>query len=93
MLPIADYFVLATGTSARHLKTTADFTVKKLRELGVRPVGTEGYEHQARWVLFDFGDVVVHLMVEEARIFYNLELLWGDCPQIPWKKEPTQGRA
>ena len=93
VLPIADYFVLATGTSARHLKTTADFTVKRLRELGVRPVGTEGYEHQARWVLFDFGDVVVHLMVEEARIFYNLELLWGDCPQIPWKKEPTQGRA
>ena len=83
VLQIADYFVLATGTSPRHLKRTADFVVRTLKDHGVRPVGVEGYDC-ARWVLFDLGDVVVHLMLEEARSFYNLELLWGDCPEIPW---------
>ena len=86
VLQIADYFVIATGTSARHLKSTADHVMQKLREAGLRPVGVEGYEN-ARWVLFDYGDVVVHLMVEEARRFYNLELLWGDCPQVGWNEK------
>jgi len=85
VLQIADYFVIATGTSPRHLKRTADYVTAKLREAGLRPVGVEGYEN-ARWVLFDYGDVVVHLMVEEARRFYNLELLWGDCPQVGWNE-------
>jgi ribosome-associated protein len=82
VLQIATYFIVATGTSPRHLKRTADFVLEKLKERGLRPAGVEGYD-RARWVLFDLGDVVVHLLVEEARRFYNLELLWGDCPRLP----------
>ena len=83
VLQIADFFVIGTGTSARQLKGTADAVVEKLRALGVRPRGTEGYD-RARWILLDCGTVVIHLMDEETRQFYNLELLWGDCPRIPW---------
>lgn len=86
ILQIANFFVLATGSSARHVSKAAEFVIEKLRDLGIRPIGVEGYE-RARWVLLDLGDVVVHLMVEEARRFYNLELLWGDCPQIAWDGE------
>ncbi len=86
IVQIANVFIVATGGAPRHVKRTADYVIKRLKELGVRPLGIEGYD-RARWVLFDYGDVVVHLMVEEARSFYNLELLWSDCPRIPWIEE------
>lgn len=86
VLQIAEFFVIGTGTSQVQLKKTADYVVEKFREVGVRPLGTEGYD-QARWVLYDFDEVVIHLMEEDTRQYYNLELLWGDCPQVPWKDE------
>ena len=76
-----DYMVIATGTSNRHVQSTADRVVESLREHGVRPVGSEG-QKIGDWVLIDFGDVVVHVMREQARDFYNLEKLWSDARQV-----------
>ena len=72
-----DFFVIATGTSDRHLRTLADVTIETARELGDRPLGVEGAK-TGRWVLVDLGDVVVHLFRREVREFYSLERLWGD---------------
>ncbi len=72
-----DYMIVVSGTSSRHVQTVADKVRTHLRDLGVRPVGTEG-EKTGDWVLIDFGDVVVHVMRPQVRDFYNLEKLWGE---------------
>ena len=71
-----DFFVIATGTSDRQLRTLADSVVETARSFGDRPLGVEGAK-TGRWVLVDLGDVVAHLFREEAREFYGLERLWG----------------
>lgn len=86
VLQVAEYFVIGTGGAARQLKSTADELEARLKENGVRKLGKEGYG-EGKWVLLDFGDVVVHLMLEEARRFYDLDVLWGDCPQLQWRAE------
>ena len=71
-----DYMVIATGTSNRHVQSTADKVVDALRAHGVRTVGVEG-GRTGDWVLIDFGDAVVHVMRPAVRDFYNLEKLWS----------------
>ena len=84
-----DYMVIATGTSNRHVQSSADKVVETLRGHGVRPVGIEG-KQLGDWVLIDFGDVVVHLMREQTRDFYNLEKLWSDAKHVePGKHKET----
>jgi ribosome-associated protein len=82
---IADYFVIATGTSDRQLRAMADQIDQQGRAVGQKPYGISGYEH-GTWVLVDFVDVVVHLFDEEHRSYYDLELLWGDAPRIDWQR-------
>ena len=77
----ADYFIIATGTSARHVRTLADATLEAARAAGERPIGVEG-EETARWVLVDLGDVIVHLFQYEARDFFGLERLWGEAEDV-----------
>jgi ribosome-associated protein len=74
---LADYFVLATGTSSTHVKALADEVEFQLREQGVEPRHTEGYRSNS-WILIDYGSVLVHVFTEESRRFYDLDRLWQD---------------
>ncbi len=78
---VADYMVVASGTSSRHVKSIADEVVRFAKNLGVMPLGVEG-EREAEWVLVDLGDVIAHVMLPRVREFYALERLWtvGDQP-------------
>lgn len=71
---VADYFIVCTGTSDRHVGSIADKVAEKMRALKERPLRIEG--EQTGWVLQDYGDVVLHVMRDEQREFYDLETLW-----------------
>ncbi len=73
--PLADFMVIASGTSNRHVKSLADSVAIKAKESGVMPLGIEGQDGQ-EWVLVDLNDVIVHVMLPKVRDFYNLEKLW-----------------
>ena len=91
-LAITDAFVLASATNDRQVKAIVDEIEDKLRDLGEKPIRREG-ERDVRWVLIDYGDVVVHVQHEEERQFYALERLWRDCPLIDLPAEVTAGSA
>jgi ribosome-associated protein len=77
---ITDYMVIASGTSSRHVKSLVDNVLEKTKELGVRPIGSEGLD-SGEWALLDLGDIVVHVMLPTARQFYDLERLWQGAEQ------------
>jgi len=79
--PATDYFVIATGTSDRQMRTVADEINQAARELHFQRFGRAGYE-QARWILLDYVDVVIHIFDSEYRDYYDLELLWGDAERL-----------
>ena len=78
---IANYFVIASGTSNTHIQSLADNVVEKLSNTGLTPLHVEGYK-SARWILMDYSDAVVHIFHEEDRAYYGLERLWQDGKQI-----------
>lgn len=80
-LPFVDIFLLATGRSERNVAAIADEVEARLLDAGYRRVRREG-RGEARWVLLDFGDLVVHVFHEQERVFYGLERLWKDCPVV-----------
>ena len=86
LISITDYFVIASGTSERQVKTIAEEVLKDLKARGVRPVRVEG-EASARWMLIDYVDFVVHVFDDEEREFYRLENLWRDAPVVEWEVE------
>ena len=77
---VMDYLVVASGTSNRHVKSLADNVCMEAKKQGQRALGVEG-EDAGEWVLVDFGDVVVHVMLPATRDFYDLERLWADHPK------------
>jgi ribosome-associated protein len=77
---ITDFMVIATGTSSRHVKSLADTVLEKVKEQGVRPIGSEGLD-SAEWGLIDLGNVVVHVMQAAPRQFSDLERLWQGAEQ------------
>jgi ribosome-associated protein len=81
-LPLADIFFIVTGRSERNVIAIAGEIEDKLIEAGHKPLRREG-RAAGRWVLVDFGDLVVHVFHEEERQYYSLERLWKDCPVIP----------
>jgi len=81
-LPLADIFLIVTGRSERNVVAIAGEIEDKLIEAGYKPLRREG-RAEGRWVLVDFGDLVVHVFHEEERVYYSLERLWKDCPVIP----------
>lgn len=80
-LVITDAFVLASASNERQVGAIVDEIEEKLREVGAKPIRREG-QRGGRWVLLDYGDIVVHVQHEEERTFYALERLWRDCPSI-----------
>jgi ribosome-associated protein len=81
-LVLTDAFVLCSAPNDRQVRAIVDEVERRLREdAGVKPVRREG-EREGRWVLLDFIDIIVHVQSEEDRVFYALERLWKDCPQI-----------
>lgn len=88
---IFDYFVLATGTSRRQLHAISEEIDRTLeKDLGDRRLGIEGYR-ESRWILLDYGDVVIHLFDAEAREFYAIEDLWAQAKRVPF--EPRGSRS
>ena len=80
-MPLTDVFVIASAPSERQVGAIVDEVEDRLRELGSKPLRREG-EREGRWVLIDFGDIIVHVQHEEERDYYALERLWKDCPEI-----------
>ena len=86
--PVADYFVVATGTSPRQMRTVCDEVAELGEPRGYKPFHQAGYEGDA-WILTDFIDVVVHVFSQDARLYYDLDALWGDAPRIEWQGGPA----
>ncbi|MEV8215293.1 ribosome silencing factor [Leifsonia sp. NPDC077715] len=81
-LPLTDVFLLASGRVERNVLAIASEVEDKLNEAGIKTLRREG-KAEGRWVLLDFGDLVVHVFHEEDRMYYALERLWKDCPVLP----------
>lgn len=90
-LALTDVFVIVSAATDRQVGAIVDEIEDKLREAGAKPVRREG-ERDGRWVLIDYGDIVVHVQHDEEREFYELERLWKDCPEVdlgvPKRREP-----
>lgn len=80
-LALTDVFVIASAPHERQVGAIVDSVEDRLRDLGSKPLRREG-QREGRWVLLDFGDIVVHVMHTEDREFYDLERLWKDCPPV-----------
>jgi ribosome-associated protein len=82
---ISDYFIVCSTSNERQARAIAESMRMKLKEMGRREMGVEGIE-DGRWVLQDFGDIVLHIFHESQREFYDIEGLWADAKQVRWKK-------
>ena len=82
---VTDFFVIATGRNEIQLRAIAQDITEKMAELKQRPIGVAGMD-KGRWILLDYGDVVVHLFEPAWRDLYDLELLWGDAPRLEWRE-------
>jgi ribosome-associated protein len=78
---MADYFVICSGRSDRQLGALAGALVDELRKDGIRPIGVEGRAN-ARWILIDYGSVIVHVFAPEEREYYGLERLWSSAAKV-----------
>jgi ribosome-associated protein len=89
LLGITDAFVVTSGANARQVRTIAEEVEMRVKETGgPAPIRIEGLD-DARWVLMDFGGFIVHVLVDEARDFYQLERLWGDAEPWSWQDAPV----
>lgn len=79
---MADYFVIASGTSSTHVKSLSEEVEFQLKEEGTAPLRTEGFNTQ-NWFILDYGNVIVHVFSPDARDFYDLEHLWADGENVP----------
>jgi ribosome-associated protein len=88
---ITDVFLMCSAANERQVKSVVDGVEERLHGMGSKPLRREG-EAEGRWVLLDFGDIVVHVQLAEERIHYAIERLWKDCPVIPLPEAVHQGR-
>ena len=87
-LALTDIFVIASASNERQVGAIVDEIEDRLRDFGCKPIRREG-QREGRWVLIDFGDIVVHVQHEDEREFYQLERLWKDCPEIDLASIPA----
>ena len=89
--PVCDYFVIATGTSARQMRSVADDLLELAETRGFAPLNQSGLEGQT-WILVDCIDVIIHIFSDEARQYYALDNLWGDAKSVGWEdsSSPSQ---
>ncbi len=92
-LGIADYFVIISARNPRHAQAIAQELDYEMKHRGRLRLHAAGFGQENRWVLLDFGDVVVHVFIAEARAFYALEDLWGDAPRVAFEPMPQTGAA
>ena len=90
ILAITDAFVITSGRNGRQVKTIAEEVESKLKaDGGISPLRVEGLG-DSQWVLLDYGDLVVHVFLDETREFYDLERLWSDAPRVAWEDETAR---
>jgi ribosome-associated protein len=87
MSQVTEYFVIATGTSERQMKSAGRDVADLGEGMGMAPFRTNLSEDHPTWVIVDLVDVVTHILSEESRRFYDLEMLWGDAPRVDWSRE------
>ena len=90
--PLADVFLIASGTSERQVVAIAERIEEELAKAGATAARREGVR-QGRWALLDFNDVIVHVMHQEDRAYYDLERLWKDCPVVELPADVREGDA
>jgi ribosome-associated protein len=90
--PVADFFVVATGTSQRQMRSVCDEVEEIASGIGSKAYSRSGYEGHT-WIVLDFVDVVVHLFSPEARAYYDLDSLWGDAPRVQWEHEADAAKS
>jgi len=90
----ADYFVISSGSSDRQVQAISSHIEEKLGKQGLHPLGIEG-KREGRWVLLDYGDVIIHIFYHPIREFYDLERLWSDAPKVemPSVRKPRKPRT
>ena len=93
ILAITDSFVIASAGNDRLVRTIAEEVERQVKEAGgPSPLRIEGRD-DARWVLMDYGDFVVHVFLDEVRRYYDLERLWSDAPKVAWESDEEPGDA
>jgi len=91
-LVLTDVFLIASGTNERQVSAIVDAVEEALHKAGVKALRREG-KSEGRWVLLDFGDIVVHVQHAEDRVYYALERLWKDCPVIDLPADARGGEG
>ena len=87
-LVITDVFLLCSAANDRQVRAVVDAVEERLLAMGAKPVRREG-QREGRWVLLDFGDIVVHVLDDDERTYYSLERIWRDCPVVPLPETAT----
>ena len=87
---IADYFLIASGSSSRQVQAMASHLLRKMKDAGFRAYSLEG-EKEGHWILVDYGDIVIHLFYQPFREYYDLEGLWIDAPRITLDETDHRG--
>lgn len=89
LIQVTDYFVIVSGATERQVRAIGDAIEEELRTAGVKPIRREG-ERENRWLLLDYADIVVHVFQESDRVYYELERLWKDAPEVRWESSPAK---
>lgn len=90
VLAITDAFVITSGRNTRQVKTIAEEVEARLKaDGGISPLRIEGLG-DSQWILLDYGDLVIHVFLDETREFYDLERLWSDAPRVAWEDEAAR---